>query len=37
MSAFAFHAGAKTVLTFPRAFGWLICAFHIRKKLGAAG
>ena len=36
-STFAFHTGAKSVLTFARAFGWLICAFHIRKKLGGAG
>ena len=33
-STFAFHAGAESVLTFARAFGWLIGAFHIRKKLG---
>jgi hypothetical protein len=33
-STFAFHAGTESVLTFARAFGWLIGAFHIRKKLG---
>jgi hypothetical protein len=32
-STFAFHAGAESVLTFARAFRWLIGAFHIRKKL----
>jgi hypothetical protein len=36
-SAFAFHASAKTVLTFARAFGWLISAFHIYRKPSAAG
>jgi hypothetical protein len=36
-STFAFHAGAKSVLTFTRAFGWLISAFHIRRKVSAAG
>jgi len=33
-STFAFHAGPESVLTFARPFGWLIGAFHIRKKLG---
>jgi hypothetical protein len=34
---FAFHAGAKSVLTFARPFGWLISAFHIRRKVIATG
>jgi hypothetical protein len=33
-STFALHARAESVLTFARAFGWLIGAFHIRKNLG---
>jgi hypothetical protein len=36
-STFAFHAGAETVLAFPRAFGRLISAFHIRKNMGPVG
>ncbi len=35
--AFAFHAGAEAVLTFAGAFGRLISAFHIQRKLSAAG
>jgi hypothetical protein len=32
-STFAFHTGAESVLTFARAFGWLISAFHIRRQV----
>jgi hypothetical protein len=36
-STFAFHAGAKSVLTFARAFRWLISAFHIRSLIAERG
>jgi hypothetical protein len=35
-AAFCLHAGAKTVLAFARALGWLIRAFHFLRG-GAAG
>lgn len=36
-ATFAFHAGPESVLMFARAFGWLISAFHIRRKPSGVG
>jgi hypothetical protein len=35
-AAFRFHARAKPVLAFARAFGWLKGAFHIVDRNGAS-
>jgi hypothetical protein len=35
-TAFCFHAGTKTMLTFARSLGWLVGAFHkTENRLGA--